>query len=347
MNIFKWVIFLGLSLISVMAFSSAKVTDKITIDFESADRLVDILSGDKVSDNQLDKLMSLQGIQATIHQTSRFDNKASAESFRSSLIDVVEGNPVKNDPFRFQQLNERLSEVEDILKIIKRNPQQYLNSVKRGIGDYSPKDISFDTNIFMVVGGTSDGWAQDDNFYIALQYFKGDYEGLLTLSTHELYHVAQSNFYGKGKNPDSNCEKILNQTRLEGIASIVGSPLNVTDGKEYTEWFKKKFKRNLQRIDSNFVLFETMLFRACIDSSLDFDKIYHLGFSAVWDSPLYFVGFYIGNRVEELKGRDYLISLLQESPSAMFKAYIKLYKDEENKDLIKFDKPIEDIILAI
>ncbi|WHI44718.1 hypothetical protein [Microbulbifer sp. VAAF005] len=133
MNIFKCVIFLGLSLISLTAFSSGKVTDNITIDFESADRLVDILSGDKVSDDQLDKLVSLQGIQATIHQTSRFDSKANTESFRSSLIDVVEGNPVKNDPFRFQQLNERLSEVEDILKIIKSNPQQYLNSVKRGL----------------------------------------------------------------------------------------------------------------------------------------------------------------------------------------------------------------------
>ncbi|AWF79451.1 hypothetical protein BTJ40_00635 [Microbulbifer sp. A4B17] len=309
--------------------------------------LIDILSENKVSDQQLEKLVNLPGIQATIYQTSRFDSRASEKLFRSSLIDAVEGKPLLDDPFRLQKLKEKLPEVESIISILKEDPQQYLNEIRKGIGAYSPKDISFDANIFIVVGGTSDGWAKDGNFYIALQYFNGDYEGLLTLSIHELYHIAQSNFYGKKEKHGSICEKVLNETRLEGIASIVGSPLNIVEGKNYTAWFQKKFNRNLQRIDDNFSLFEVILFRGCNDPEIDFNKIYPLGFSGAWDSPLYFVGYYIGSAIEEAKGREFLISVLKDSPSTMFKAYIDIYKDDKSKNLTRFDKSIEDIILAM
>ncbi|MCO1336486.1 hypothetical protein MO867_19320 [Microbulbifer sp. OS29] len=347
MNKLKWVFYLYLVFFNCMAFASSKEAVNMTVDFESAHMLVDILSKDKISDQQLEKLMGLQGIQATIHQTSRFDNGATAEVFKSTLVDVIEGRPNTYDPFRFHKLKDDLLGLKKIITTIENNPQHYINDVRQGISSYSPNNLSIETNIFIVVGGTSDGWAKDGNFYIALQYFKGDYKGLLILSIHELYHVAQPYFYGKSQKPDSSCEKILNQTRMEGIASIVGSPFNVTEGKEYIVWFQQKYKTNLQRISDNFVLLEMMLYRACNDPDVEFDRIYPLGFSGRWNSPLYYVGYYIGNTIEEIKGRDFLISTLKKSPSAMFKAYIDIYKEDKAKDIPRFDESTENIILAL
>ena len=90
-----------------------------------------------------------------------------------------------------------------------------------------------------------------------------------------------------------------------------------------------------------------MLFRLYYDQDIIFSQLYPLGFSGGWDSPLYFVGYYIGRTIEKYQGRDVLVELLKDTPSAFFKTYIEIYKEHPDKDLVMFSSSVEKILQSL
>ena len=323
----------------------------LSIDIASAKVLIDVFREERITEEKLEKLTNLHGVQAIIHQASRFDNRASLNSFKASLQNILEGKVLEEDPFEFQKVKDRLSEIRKLVQRIESNPDQFVTEIKSKLQPYTPSGLSFKVNVYLVISGSSDGWARDGNFYVALHYFRDDYEGLKLLMAHELYHVAQRHFYGYAEESQeaaiSACRSLLSSTRSEGIASMVGDPLEIVNGKAYIEWFGQKFRRNLRRIEQNFALFETMLFRLYYDQDIEFGQLYPLGFSGSWDSPLYFVGYYIGRAIEKYKGRKVLVELLKDTPSVFFMNYIEIYKNDENSELVRFSNSVEKILVSL
>ena len=62
-------------------------------------------------------------------------------------------------------------------------------------GMFEPLVIQLDGVAHLLVGGGSDGFAINGDFYVGLHFFGDDYIGLKLLMAHEMYHLAQSRFF--------------------------------------------------------------------------------------------------------------------------------------------------------
>ena len=324
---------------------------ELSLDLKSAKAVLDAFEREGTTGDELEEMIRLPGVRALIHQASRFDSRASEGAFKTSLHRAIAGEPLEEDPFQFRKVKDRLSEIATLVQKIESSPDRLVSDIREMIRPYAPGDLSFEVNVCFVVGGSSDGWTREDVFYVALHYFRDDHEGLKLLMAHELYHVAQGHFYGYAVPSEDSaiaaCRSVLGTTRSEGMASVVGDPLALVEGGAYTDWFKGKFSRNLRRIEQNFALFELMLFRLYHDPESDFSQLYPLGFSGGWDSPLYFVGYYVGKAIERHRGREALVELLRGAPAAYFQAYVEIYEQDEDEELVRFSDAVERILQAL
>src|SRR2546425_474226 len=324
---------------------------KLVFHFQAAKRVVELFDHSTVSDATLDELVRLEDVQAIIRQAARFDPHATEQELKRSLRTAVEGGELPGDLFQFQTVRARLADIRALLGHLEANRESLSAQVADRIRVYSPRQLDLEVNVHFVLGGSSDGWVpKPRTFYVALQYFGADYEGLKTVMAHELFHVAQSEFMPP--QPSSQlppnafkAEGLLVATISEGTASMVGDPLRASGGGTYLRWFRDKFERNLARIDANFALFETLLYRLYHDPEANFEELYRLGFSGTWDSPLYFVGYRIGKAIEKYDGAEAIAHLLGQPCTALFLRYMSLYRQhQDDPELVHFGRPIEEIL---
>jgi len=330
---------------------------EIAADFESARATLDLFTKNTATDEELTRVAQLAGNQGLIRQAARFDPNATEQNFKQSLKQLIETGALKNDPFSFLVVKERLLKTRELLEQIQKNPRALMESVKERMAKYTPAGVSMNVKVYFVVGGTSDGFAPDaSRFFVALHYLQDDFEGLRLLMAHELYHNAQGvarrakqGNQGSGGSV-SNVSRSLNllqNTLNEGTASVVGDPLEIADGKAYISWFQTKYRNNLRRINVNFALFDTLLFRLYHDPDANANQLYNIGFSGMLDSPLYFVGYRMAKVIEKYKGKDALARAIGDPPIEFFNQYVEIYRKQTDPELIRFDKATEDILAKL
>lgn len=326
---------------------------QLELDSTSATALLEALSQNKISDTELSRITSLPGTQAMIRQAARFDPTAKESAFVSSLRSTIESGKAEHDPFRFVLVKSRLELVRSLLKQISKDPNNFIESVASRIVEYAPNDVTLKSKVYLTVGGTSDGFAPtEDAFYLALHYFGDDYEGLKMMAAHELFHNVQAKLRrARGQREQSAQSQhivsslaLLGNTMNEGTASMVGDGLLLPGGKSYSDFLKGKFKRNLERIKSNFALFELLLYRAYNDPSVEYSQLYSIGFSGTWDSPLYFVGYHMGKVIEKYKGKNAVKALIGAPPSQFFNEYVEIYNRQNGPEILRFSKSTEGIL---
>ncbi|HKT33007.1 MAG TPA: DUF5700 domain-containing putative Zn-dependent protease [Gammaproteobacteria bacterium] len=312
----------------------------ITYDFSGARSLIDLLSSESASAEKIKRLESLPSVRAMIEQAGRFDSHATPARFESSLKIASLRQPLNpdDDPFNFSGVLNSLPKDRTLITELEDNPSRFSEDILRRIEPYMPTGLRLSVPIHFVVGGNSDGWARgNEGFYVALQYFKGDYQGLVVVASHEIYHIIQYQVMlettsSAGTPTQRNVENLLINTFMEGTATVVGDPTDVTDGGDYIQWFKQKYADNLQRLPDDYALFDTLLFRAANDPAVDYQELYQLGFSGAWGSPLYFVGYNMAKIIIKYEGHQRLASFLTEPVDGFFKNYIqlcKLHKDDK------------------
>lgn len=344
---FKSILICVLFAFSYAANAESTSNINFSINFKAAEGILDAMENG-ISDENLETLVQLEPVLGLIRQTRRFDENATEENFKLTLRQIANGDDLSLDPFRFMRVKNNIEDIKVNMALIEANPDMFSEALEQAIAPYTSTEDQFDVTIFMVVGGTSDGWAPSRNFYIALHYFGDDIEGLKLMMSHELYHGVQNRFFGS---PDiegfAQSQNLLSMTKKEGVASMIGDPLRLENGKTYTDTFKEKFENNLNQIKQNFALFEVMLFRLYGEPDYRFENIYSLGFSGNWGSPLYFVGYYMGRALEEKHGQKGFLAILKESPAGFFRAYMELYKSDDTLELVHFSEEIEAILSAL
>ena len=116
---------------------------------------------------------------------------------------------------------------------------------------------------------------------------------------------------------------------------------------DYVEQHKDRQWRNLNKwkMQENFTLMETILFRCYNDDALEsFSPMYNIGFSWNWENPSYYVGYYMCQTIEKYKGEVYLKNYLDKSPLLFIQDYIEISKANANDEgLIQ----ISDNIIAL
>jgi hypothetical protein len=334
-----------------MTVAQSAPSIRLTPDFASAKAVVDLYRMGIADETDMHDLLALEGTRAIIRQAGRFSSDATEERFVEGLkISVIGGDVSGPDPFDLNRIRKNLDGIERTITWIEENPDAMSSRVLALLGPYSPITEPLDIKYFVVVGGNSDGWARDGVFHIALQYFGDDVEGMLTLLSHEIYHVVQSNFMAPAAHEEgtrhSRVEQLLQATIREGMASYVSNPLNTEGGGAYAEWFSRKYRRNLNHLALNFDLLETVVFRAYHDPSASLGALYAIGFSGALESPAYFVGFEMARLLEEVEGRAELLNVLRQPAAEFFAHYFRI-TDKGQGDVIPFSDSFREIVTAV
>ncbi|HEU4522590.1 MAG TPA: DUF5700 domain-containing putative Zn-dependent protease, partial [Thermoanaerobaculia bacterium] len=234
-----------------------------------------------------------------------------------------------------------------------QNPDKFRRDVIARMRPYAP-DGDFKSSLTLVAAGSSDGFSPGrGQLYVAVDYFRDDWDGLIVLAAHELYHAVQSAVLDASgvqvringlEGGTREATRLLLTTLKEGTGSVVGDPLTVSNPGNYNAWFAQKYRRNLDRIHQNFALFETMLFRLAKDD-VTFEKLYSLGFSGGWDSPLYFVGYRIARVLEKYDGRDAIRKMWSRSPVEPFLRYAALARrNPGDRDIVPLSESTVEIL---
>ena len=328
---------------------------------ESAQAIIALFDKGKPSEADFTKLLELHGTKAILEKVASFNPNVSFNEFRSTLRQVIETGTAKPDPFRFMLVKNRLPQVRELLKLIEQNPQALTEAVIQQISKYSDTSLQMNVTVHFLLGGTSNAFAKGEkDFYVGLQYFGNDYDGLREEMAHELFHNAQARLKKVRRKSSHDAARSMPVTRSvqlldrfvdEATAVLVGNPEELKGDGTFSKFYQGLIARNNDRMTSNFALFELMLYRLYNDQSLNSDyfdeQLRFIGLSDLYDSPFYIMGYQMAKTIEKYKGQKTIASLIGKSPTLFFKEYIEIYKKNSDPEIIRFSQPCEDILLTL
>lgn len=332
----------------------------IRLDFESAKAIIDLLGQKTVTDKALDDVAHMYGSQQLIRKVTSYDKDGTEEQFKQTLREVIQTGTVKaNDPFDWKAVKARQFAIQSLIRQIDLKQDAFLADINREITPYTPTDLKADVRACFLVGGGSLGFTigNDNTFNVALQKIGDDYEGLIKLVAHELYHSVQhvgdqNRKKGKAMDPDPpkhiiSAYIMLANLYAEGTANLVGDFSKVEKPKLFTKVQQDEYALNRQRNRTNFTLFESLLYRAYHDSTASPDALYNVAFTTAFEETSYYVGYEMAKFIEKHEGRSAVASFVAKSSIEFSQHYIDMYRKHDEKGVVKFSKPIEAIIKAM
>ena len=351
-----WLFAMGYPLLGQPAAApGANIT--IQLDFESAKAIIGLLTKAKVTDTELNQVAKLYGSQQLIEKVTSYDNTGTEAVFKQTLREIIETGTVNGkDPFEWKIVKTNLGAVQHMISELEAKGL-FLEDVKRCILPYCPPTSQVTARACFLVGGVALGFTlgHDDTFNVALQKIGDNYEGLVSLVAHELYHTVQlvgergrkkETLAGNLPKPVATASMLLTNLWSEGTAQLVG---DVTIPGKPTSFMQRQseYQRNRQRMRSNFALFESLLFSAYYDSTAKAGNLYNIGFTTSFDQTAYYTGYQMAKEIETHKGKAVLAALVNQSPLDFCRLYIQLYKEHPDKINYKFSPAMEAIIAKL
>jgi hypothetical protein len=314
--------------------------------FDAAQATLDALSGTRTDFAEIAKL---PGNVRLLAQQRKFDPTATPGKFARDLEDVAAGRKPEPDTFVLLRTKDRLADARGLLARVREHPESVAGTIRSRIARYTPAGVRPNVTVYFIAGGTSDGFAEGEAFSLAVDYFKDDLAGMETLMAHELFHVAYAAARARRENPTPTSEggkllPLFEDTMNEGIASRVGDPLAVSDGKGWIDWFRGKFRRNFERLEATFALFDTVLYREARDPSAPIDRLYQIGFTGSWDSAFYFIGYEMARVIEEEDGAKEVARLVGVGPLPFFTRYLEISRMHPERVRYRFAASTEETI---
>lgn len=313
---------------------------KITYDYSSVEKLIDLFDDKRINDDRIQEYLKLPGTQAYLRKLTSFFPDVTENSYENSLKSALKGSFFVKDPYMFKRLVALLPTVKKLLKEVIKNESILVDNTVLKLKEYSPENVKIKAKVYLTMGMIGGGWTFDDNpnnFYVDFSSMEGDFLGLSYLCSHELYHLIQYRFM----NPIKKSNKVLyllDQILREGSATYISdfSKIEKSDG-AYVAFCKKEYKQNFNRIETNFALFESILFSAEHQKSSNLNELYNIGFSGMYQSPLYYVGYHIIKLIEKYLGKKELKKLFSQEPNKLFLTYIELcnmHADSDNEFIV-------------
>lgn len=329
---------------------------EVQVDFESAKAIVSLFDKVKISDSELTRIAKLYGNQQLIKKVGSYSGYANEEFFKKTLREVIETGTVKSDdPFDWKLVKAKQSQVKKLINRLETH-ETLVSDVRALIQAYTPQDIKATVKACFLVGGGSLGFVIDDpnTFNVGLQKIGDDYEGLVYLVAHELYHSVQ----GIGRDRRTRvkslstppktvlyAETLIRNLWDEGSANLVGDFTKIKNPETFTKAQQDGYEKNKNRSAQNFALFESLLFTAYADSTANIEQLYNVGFTVAFDETSYFVGYEIAKVIEEHKGAKALADCINKGPLEFCRLYISLYRGDPKLRMIKFN-PSTEVILT-
>ena len=327
-----------LIILLLLSFYSGFSQLKLNIDKGNAEAVFQVLFDQKTIESS--NILSLEGTKRLIDQVKRFDVEATGEHYLDELKTAASESPVYNsNHFRFKNIKKHIEKSQLMYDYILTKENELSDFLNQQLSKFLLPNEEIDLNIYLLVGGTSDGFARENTFSIDLGFFRDDIEAVKLVMLHEAFHIIQESVNAhynvsmeKWNKSDQSLYEILTHLFLEGSASYLANPLIIEDPKYYSKWFQGKYRRNLDRMVDNFELFKSMLYRLKYDENASLENVYNLGFSGTWESPNYFVGFRMCELIKKYEGDDFLSNYIRLSPTQFFLNYNRYAKLENKPD---------------
>ncbi|WP_133300222.1 DUF5700 domain-containing putative Zn-dependent protease [Mucilaginibacter terrenus] len=331
----------------------------VTVDFESARIITGLLAGKKVTDEQLTNAAQAFGSKQLIAKVKGYSG-AGEDKFKSTLREIIETGTIKGDDnYNWKLVKANLPQIRLLINKLAADQKSFIADVTRMIETYTPDSINANVRACFLVGGGSLGFVLNDGsiFNVALQKIGNDYEGLRYLVAHELYHSIQDagrtlRKVSAQKGTPYNAKAswaIAYNVWSEGTATLVGDITRITKPEPFTKVQMEEVNKNLARKRQNFVLIETMLFKAYADTATHvYNELYNIGFTTGYDEAGYYVGYEMAKKLQQFNGAGAIADLIINDPLVMFEEYIKLYKAHpQDNTFIRFDATTEGIIASL
>ncbi len=323
---------------------------ELIFDTSAAHATLDVLTGaSPATPEELARVAALPANQAQIRHAARFRASYTAQSFVDDLGKAARNEPLGDDPWELGLVKERLAATKELLQKVETAPKALTDAVASRLAAFVEPGKSARIVVHFIVGGSSDGFAPEaSDFYIALHFFRGDEEGLRVLMSHELFHIIRPKPKAVTPEPPRNvaaARELIDHTMNEGVASWIGDPTRAPAG-PYVDWFALKYKRNLNRLSENVALFDVLLYYIWNDAEADENGLYKLGFSGVWDSPLYFVGYAMAGYLAAKEGPGAVPDAVRAGAEAFFARYRAAAKKHGGAP-VTFSKSTEKILTSL
>ncbi len=210
---------------------------------------------------------------------------------------------------------------KNLLEIIKNNETRLKRYILTTISDYLEGDLEFNETFALTFGFAIRGWATDEMFGLNIENIKDNYQKLISIIAHELFHRLQTLiFISSGKKQtfadlvngnlkdekDNKFYEILSYIMLEGTGEFITHQFNADK--------EKKLKENA--IEGIALL--TEVYRAIyIEKELEkADQMLNRGLKS--NGVFYSLGEYITKDLVESNNKSYLGKILKKGVLAFF-----------------------------
>jgi hypothetical protein len=331
----------------------------LVLNYEGAEALLSVLEQTSVTDADIDRLLSIRGVQVMVDNTTKYIPSDTRDVFRAAVKEFVSTRKSTIGHFRLDESHQQRAQIRDLIRELQAD-KTLAADVTGPVSRYMPPLGHVAATVYAITGGASDGFVPDDEtqpaFYMALNRAEGDAQGVKLNMTHELYHVVQR--LARARMPGLNEKvfdpatapapmRLLTIVQEEGSATYVAEPLLSKGAGRYIETWRASYRKHTpaEKVAANFAEIDRML-AGLRDGTMNWEQASAILFTGYGPGP-YFVGYEMTKAIDRRYGPTRVASLLQQHPALFFRTYIELYRQDPSAVPAKFSAETERYIESI
>lgn len=324
------------SVIAPGALSAAPVG--VTVDSAAATSVLQAVQNPRLTLDEAQKIAGLPGNQGLIRKAREYGRTASNDTFAQALVAAAHGDPsyVDVSKFNFADVRTRAAQTRVAIAALNDPGRRLLEGVKARIAQFTPSGLTGQVTGYLVVGGTSGGFAfGDPKFFLNLDRFPSP-EVASTIMGHELFHAVQALARGSTKTTpaetqclqaDPHAQDVSNffgSLSAEGTAAYVGDLLTLLDQDKdvILRQERSRFARNVGLVARSITQLELSIHGLSTNVSASPSEIYALGFYG--DEVMYSVGYVMARAIAKEEGEAAIAASIERPGAAFVQRYVRL-----------------------
>jgi predicted negative regulator of RcsB-dependent stress response len=310
---------------------------KIAFDFSGAKNLMTYLERESAATEEAVALAKSVPLQAMLKH--RGVKRITEEQLLQYLYHAQKRDPLHvlykwvnpTSFWNFGGVSLHIPRFRHVIGAIQRNEDNIKQRIIARLARYLPEGTTFNATVLFLFSRGADGWATDGNLLgIDLEHYGDDYDYLIRLITHEVFHQGQNEVRLRlpqllGSDDDRRfVENAMGGVFGEGTATYVGpvrteihtSELLEKDFKLFGETFRAIYvERNISEADS----------------------LISYGLRAA--GPYYTMGAQMAKTIENVFGRGVLVETVQLGPLDFFLRYVEACEQHPNEVPLSYHFP--------
>lgn len=305
---------------------------ELGFDYQPARLILDLLSRSDLSYQEIEEKLALYQFDELINHRNQsfYATPLNKERFATCLQIASSTKPMDKlysymNPdglLYFTDVKTHLDAYKKQLSDLSENEEKIFKYINARISPYLPRNTKFKRKVSFFYINDADGWASGDVTALDLNYYKDNYEKLLSLLVHETYHSGQN---AVTRNEETSYEEnvqsfvdAMNYLFGEGTATYVEPPSTKT--KEEYEIAIKEGVTLMEGIYDHTI------------NTYDVDKMQELQNKGVAGAgPFYWLGAEMSKVIVDELGKEQLAALIPYGGVQFFKTYFKAAGKEKNR----------------